>query len=91
MSSFTQYLKDTRSELNHVAWPTQTQTIIYTIFVVAISVGTSVYLGFFDFLFTSSLGRVVENGASANPITVTQETVPAATENPSLSTTTPGL
>ncbi len=89
MSSFTQYLKDTRGELNHVAWPTQTQTIIYTIFVVAISVGTALYLGFFDFLFTSSLGRVVENGVGASPITVTQE--PAATETPAFSTTTPGL
>jgi len=56
-----QYIKDTRSELNHVAWPTRVQTIIYTILVIAISLIVSLYLGFFDFLFTSGLGRVVES------------------------------
>ncbi len=75
--SFSQYLKDTRAELNHVAWPTRTQTIVYTLFVVAISVGIALYLGFFDYLFTSGLGRFVETRAIAapaaqqSPITVT--------------------
>ncbi len=54
-----QYIKDTRSELNHVAWPTRVQTIIYTILVISISLVVSLYLGFFDFLFTSGLARVV--------------------------------
>lgn len=56
-----QYIKDTRSELNHVAWPTRVQTIIYTILVIAISLVVSLYLGFFDFLFTNGLGRIVES------------------------------
>lgn len=56
-----QYIKDTRSELNHVAWPTRVQTIVYTILVIAISLIVSLYLGFFDFLFTNGLGRVVES------------------------------
>lgn len=56
-----QYIKDTRSELNHVAWPTRVQTIIYTILVIAISLIVSLYLGFFDFLFTNGLGRIVES------------------------------
>lgn len=91
--SFTQYLKDTQGELKHVAWPTQTQTIIYTIFVVAISVGIALYLGFFDFLFTTSLGRVIENRSGAAPTAQTQEPVstssaPAVTI-PSFSTSTP--
>lgn len=87
--SFSQYLKDTRAELNHVAWPTQTQTIVYTLFVVGISVGIALYLGFFDFLFTSSLKRVVEN-KSAAPIAAQ---VQASTTQPAveLSTSTPGL
>ena len=88
--SFTQYLKDTQGELRHVAWPTQTQTIIYTLFVVAISVGTALYLGLFDFLFTSSLSRIVL-GNAGSPIEVTQQ--PAATATPvsvpTFSTTTP--
>ena len=55
-----QYLKDTRSELNHVAWPTRLQTVVFTILVIAISILVSLYLGLSDFLFTSGLGKVVE-------------------------------
>jgi preprotein translocase SecE subunit len=55
--SFIQYLKDTRGELNHVAWPTRLQTIVYTILVIAISLFVAVYLGFFDHIFTTGLGR----------------------------------
>lgn len=55
-----QYIKDTRSELNHVAWPTRVQTIVYTILVVVVSVLVSLYLGVFDFLFTNGLGKLVE-------------------------------
>lgn len=55
-----QYIKDTRSELNHVAWPTRVQTIVYTVLVILLSILISLYLGFFDFVFTSGLGQVVE-------------------------------
>jgi len=55
--SFIQYLKDTRSELRHVAWPTRPQTIIYTALVIGISLFVAVYLGFFDYVITSGLGR----------------------------------
>ena len=57
--SFIQYLKDTRGELRHVAWPTQSQTVIYTALVIAVSVFAAVYLGLFDFLFTSGLKSVL--------------------------------
>jgi preprotein translocase SecE subunit len=65
--SFFQYLNDTRSELRHVAWPTRMQTVIYTIIVIALSLLVAVYLGFFDFIFTTGLARVVQllPGASA--------------------------
>lgn len=58
-----QYLKETRGELNHVAWPTQLQTVVYTILVALVSIGVALYLGFFDFLFTTGLARYL--GASA--------------------------
>jgi preprotein translocase SecE subunit len=72
MAGIGQYLKDTQTELRHVAWPTQTQTIVYTILVAAISVGVALYLGLFDFIFTSALKRVVVP-SQANPIQVTQQ------------------
>ena len=58
--SLIQYLKDTRSELNHVAWPTRMQTIIYTVIVIALSIFVALYLGFFDYIFTTGLGRVLQ-------------------------------
>jgi preprotein translocase SecE subunit len=60
-----QYLKDTRSELNHVAWPTRVQTIVFTVLVIITSVLVSLYLGFFDFLFTNALGKVIGSGAQS--------------------------
>ena len=55
-----QYLKDTRSELNHVAWPTRMQTIVFTALVILLSALIAVYLGFFDYVFTTGLGRGLE-------------------------------
>jgi preprotein translocase SecE subunit len=86
--SFTQYLKDTQAELRHVAWPTQTQTILYTVFVVLFSVGISVYLGLFDFLFTSSLSRIV--GVQTGTPVESVEVATTTPEAPVFSTSTPG-
>ena len=72
MGGISQYLKDTRAELRHVAWPTQTQTIVYTLLVAAISLGLAAYLGLFDFLFTTGLSQVVNNLPAATPAAQTQ-------------------
>lgn len=64
---FVQYLKDTRGELHHVAWPTRVQTVIFTILVIVVSILVSLYLGFFDFLFTTGLGKIVDTLPSAAP------------------------
>ncbi|MBI4088309.1 preprotein translocase subunit SecE [Candidatus Kaiserbacteria bacterium] len=85
MSGFGQYLKDTRGELRHVAWPTQTQTIVYTVLVALISVGVALYLGLFDFIFTSGLARTLEILPSAEPVTVTQEPFSTSTSGASSS------
>lgn len=53
------YIKETQAELRHVAWPTRTQTIVYTGLVIGISLVVALYLGFFDYLFTSTLARVI--------------------------------
>lgn len=58
--SFLQYLKDTRGELRHVAWPTRAQTIVYTALVMALSIVVAVYLGVFDYLFTTGLSKGLE-------------------------------
>lgn len=93
MASFGQYLRDTRAELRHVAWPTRTQTVVFTSLVVAISIFVSVYLGLFDYLFTGILERVVNANvgtptqevtppaASTSPITITPVAIPTTTTN----------
>jgi|GEM_PF-465622 preprotein translocase SecE subunit len=76
MAGFGQYLKDTRSELNHVAWPTQMQTIVYTILVLAVSAAVAAYLGIFDYLFTGTVTRLVENAPAQQSAMQTTPLVP---------------
>ena len=59
MANLTQYLKETRAELKHVAWPTRKQAIMYTIVVIIISIATALYLGLFDYLFSMLLRLVI--------------------------------
>jgi preprotein translocase SecE subunit len=86
--AFIQYLKDTRGELNHVAWPTRVQTVIFTILVIVVSILVSLYLGFFDFLFTTGLGKIVDTLPGAAPAIQAEEPqieftpVEAPTETP---------
>ncbi|MBP9757953.1 MAG: preprotein translocase subunit SecE [Candidatus Pacebacteria bacterium] len=83
MSLFS-YFQETQAELRHVAWPTRTQTIVYTVLVVIISLFISLYLGLFDYIFTSTLARLA--GVAPAPAAIEQTTTPVAT---STATTTP--
>lgn len=88
MGAISQYLKDTRAELNHVAWPTRTQTIVYTVLVAVISLGVAAYLGFFDFIFTTGLSRIITNLPASGNSGVTVETRPVATTSVSTTSAT---
>ncbi|MCK5059953.1 MAG: preprotein translocase subunit SecE [Candidatus Pacebacteria bacterium] len=57
--SIIDYIKETRSELRHVSWPTRRQTIAFTMIVIAISLATAFFLGFFDFVFSFILGKLI--------------------------------
>lgn len=79
-----QYIKDTRGELHHVAWPTRVQTIVFTVLVILLSIFVALYLGIFDYLFTTGLGKAVEfvpvepsaqiEGIETEPVTDTAAT-----------------
>jgi preprotein translocase SecE subunit len=73
------YINDTRGEMKHVAWPTQRQTYVYTALVIAVSIITSLYLGFFDFIFTKSLQGTIE----ALPGYTASQQIELATTSPS--------
>ncbi|MFZ2189001.1 MAG: preprotein translocase subunit SecE [Candidatus Moraniibacteriota bacterium] len=51
MNKIVQFLKEARSELQKVNWPTKKQTINYTLTVIGISLVLSFFLGGLDFIF----------------------------------------
>jgi preprotein translocase SecE subunit len=53
------YLKETKVELTHVSWPTRRQSILFTVLVIAVSLATAFFLGFFDFLFSRILSYFI--------------------------------
>ncbi|MFA5999608.1 MAG: preprotein translocase subunit SecE [Candidatus Paceibacterota bacterium] len=59
MSKITEYLKETKSELKHVLWPTRAQAFYYTIIVVVLSVLVAYFLGIFDFIFSKGLEKLI--------------------------------
>lgn len=52
------FLKETKVEMKRVNWLTKKQTINYTIIVIIMSFALALYLGFFDYLFTSVLMKL---------------------------------
>jgi len=59
MSKITEYLKETKTELKHVIWPTKNQTFYYTLIVIILSVIIAYYLGVFDFIFSQGLQKII--------------------------------
>lgn len=59
MSKITEYVKETKTELGHVVWPSKRQTVFYTIVVVVLSVLVAYLLGVFDFAFLQGLQKII--------------------------------
>ena len=51
----TEYIKQTRSEMSHVTWPSRQQTIRFTTLVIVMSIITALILGIADFVFSKLL------------------------------------
>jgi preprotein translocase SecE subunit len=58
--SITTYIQETREELRRVTWLTRKQALMYTILVIVISGVLGYLLGFFDFIFSSGLTKLLE-------------------------------
>lgn len=54
-----QYFKDVQAEMRHVSWPTKRQAVVYTVVVIAVSFATAVYLGLWDYVFTSFIKQII--------------------------------
>jgi len=53
------YIKETQGEMKHVSWPTKKQAITFTVIIILVSLGISIYLGLFDYIFTTILQKVI--------------------------------
>ncbi|MFH1193028.1 MAG: preprotein translocase subunit SecE [Candidatus Jorgensenbacteria bacterium] len=53
------FLQESRQELRRVNWPTREETMRYTMFVIALSLGFAVFLGVLDFIFMQALQRTL--------------------------------
>ena len=59
MQNFSKYIRQTMSELRQVSWPSQRQTIMYTILVIAISAVVALLVGAFDYLFSQGINFLI--------------------------------
>ncbi len=55
-----QYLRDSKSELRKVSWLTRQDTTRHTVMVIGISLALAAFLGFFDFIFSFFMGRIIK-------------------------------
>jgi preprotein translocase SecE subunit len=60
MSRLGNYLRDTIAEMKHVKWPTQSQTLVYTALVVAVSAFVALFLSAFDYGFSQALNFIIK-------------------------------
>ena len=59
MERIKNFLSESRQELKRVNWPRREETVRYTMFVIAVSVGIAVFLGILDFLFLQIIQEII--------------------------------
>ncbi|HEY4493293.1 MAG TPA: preprotein translocase subunit SecE [Candidatus Paceibacterota bacterium] len=59
MAKVTEFIKETRAELKHVAWPSRKQTVQVTALVIAVSLFVALFLTLFDWLFSLGLKTLI--------------------------------
>ena len=59
MDSIIQYLKEVKSEIKEVVFPSTSQTTNYTIIVIVISIFVAIVLGGVDFLLREGLTKII--------------------------------
>ncbi len=53
------YFKETRIEMKHVTWPTPKQAMVYAAIVIIASIFVALFLGFFDYLFSLLIQKLI--------------------------------
>lgn len=57
--AITDYVRDVRSEMKHVSWPTRRLAAAYTAVVIGVSLAVAIYLGLLDFIFSAVLKQII--------------------------------
>lgn len=55
----TRFLRETRSELRKVAWPSRQEATNLTIIVIAVTLAMAASLGFIDYIFSKLFGLLI--------------------------------
>ena len=56
------FLKEVKTEMKKVNWPTKQETLRYTLIILAISVAVAAFLGGLDYIFSILLNREIKLG-----------------------------
>ena len=59
MNKIITFLREVRVELAKVSWPTRSQTVVYTLVVIGISLFMAAFLGLLDFGFKFIIDKVL--------------------------------
>lgn len=59
MNKLSTYITESIAEMKKVTWPTKKETYNYTLLVIGISVGTALFLGALDFVFTTGFQFII--------------------------------
>lgn len=59
MNKFSNYITESVAEMKKVTWPTKKETYNYTLLVIGISIGTAIFLGILDYIFTQGLQFII--------------------------------
>jgi len=54
------FLKEVKTELSKVVWPTKKETIKLTVIVIGVSVFVGLFIGLLDFLFTNIMTIIIK-------------------------------
>lgn len=60
MSKTIEYLKEVRTEMKNVTWPTRKQAIFFTVAVLIVSIVVAYLLGLFDQIFAIGLEKLLQ-------------------------------
>jgi preprotein translocase subunit SecE len=60
ITAIKQYLIDAVAEMRKVVWPTKSQTINYTVLVIALTIGMALFISALDSLFSLGLKTLIQ-------------------------------